>query len=161
MVTHDQAEALSISDRVVVMQAGRITQVDEPYRLYEHPRTRFISGFVGKANLLPGDHDASGCPQVRQGCPQVRQSPGEGALTLSLRPEKIDLLAAGCGRLQGRIVTRFFLGSQWLYRIDTTLGELSVVRRNDGSPPLEEGSAVGLDWPADLLRVLEPGEVSA
>jgi len=153
MVTHDQAEALSISDRVVVMQAGRITQVDEPYRLYEHPRTRFISGFVGKANLLPGDHDASGCPQVRQ-------SPGEGALTLSLRPEKIDLLAAGCGRLQGRIVTRFFLGSQWLYRIDTTLGELSVVRRNDGSPPLEEGSAVGLDWPADLLRVLEPGEVS-
>nr|GFC49036.1 probable transport protein, chloroplastic [Tanacetum cinerariifolium] len=55
MVTHDQAEALSISDRVVVMQAGRITQIDEPYKLYEHPRTRFISGFVGKANLLRGD----------------------------------------------------------------------------------------------------------
>ncbi|MCF5716064.1 ABC transporter ATP-binding protein, partial [Pseudomonas tremae] len=53
MVTHDQAEALSISDRVVVMQAGRITQIDEPYKLYEHPRTRFISGFVGKANMLP------------------------------------------------------------------------------------------------------------
>ncbi|OSN71446.1 Spermidine/putrescine import ATP-binding protein PotA [Pseudomonas syringae pv. actinidiae] len=49
MVTHDQAEALSISDRVVVMQAGRITQIDEPYTLYEHPRTRFISGFVGSA----------------------------------------------------------------------------------------------------------------
>ncbi|QXI30373.1 ABC transporter ATP-binding protein [Pseudomonas vanderleydeniana] len=154
MVTHDQAEALSVSDRVVVMQAGRITQVDEPYRLYEHPRTRFISGFVGKANLLPGDRDVHGCPQVRQ-------VPGEGTLTLSLRPEKIDLLAAGSGRLPGRIRTRFFLGSQWLYRVDTALGELSVVRRNDGSAPLEEGSAVGLDWPAELLRVLETGEVPA
>lgn len=60
MVTHDQAEALSISDRVVVMQAGRITQIDEPYTLYEHPRTRFISGFVGKANMVQGDLDSSG-----------------------------------------------------------------------------------------------------
>ncbi|MFH7416695.1 ABC transporter ATP-binding protein, partial [Pseudomonas syringae pv. tagetis] len=57
MVTHDQAEALSICDRVVVMQAGRITQIDEPYTHYEHPRTRFISGFVGKANMLQGDLD--------------------------------------------------------------------------------------------------------
>ncbi|MDR3659460.1 MAG: TOBE domain-containing protein, partial [Mycobacterium sp.] len=120
----------------------------------EHPRTRFISGFVGKANLLPGDPDASGCPQVRQ-------LPGEGELTLSLRPEKIDLLAAGNGRLPGRILSRFFLGSQWLYRIDTAIGELTVVRRNDGSAPLNEGTTVGLDWPAELLRVLEHGEVPA
>ncbi|NVZ79836.1 ABC transporter ATP-binding protein, partial [Pseudomonas gingeri] len=154
MVTHDQAEALSISDRVVVMEAGRITQIDEPYKLYEHPRTRFISGFVGKANLLPGDRDASGCPQVRQ-------LPGDGALTLSLRPEKIDLLEAGCGRLQGRILSRFFLGSQWLYRVDSMIGEVTVVRRNDGSAPLDEGVAVGLDWPSELLRVLESGEVPA
>ncbi|RRV05302.1 ABC transporter ATP-binding protein [Pseudomonas sp. v388] len=152
MVTHDQAEALSISDRVVVMQAGRITQIDEPYKLYEHPRTRFISGFVGKANMLPGDLDGAGCPQVRQ-------LPGDGALTLSLRPEKIDLVEAGCGRLSGRIVTRYFLGSQWLYRIQTGVGEVTVVRRNDGLAPLEEGTAVGLDWPSDLLRVLDADEV--
>ncbi|WP_257129716.1 ABC transporter ATP-binding protein, partial [Piscirickettsia salmonis] len=54
MVTHDQAEALSISDRVVVMQDGRATQVDAPYRMYEHPQSEFISRFVGKTNLLPG-----------------------------------------------------------------------------------------------------------
>ncbi|MEA9977166.1 ABC transporter ATP-binding protein [Pseudomonas sp. 10B1] len=154
MVTHDQAEALSISDRVVVMQAGRVTQIDEPYKLYEHPRTPFISGFVGKANMLAGDLDADGCPQVRH-------TPGHGALTLSLRPEKIDLLDAGNGRLQGRISVRYFLGSQWLYRIDTALGELTVVRRNDGSAPLTEGTAVGLDWQADLLRVLAADEVHA
>ena len=152
MVTHDQAEALSISDRVVVMQAGRITQIDEPYKLYEHPRTRFISGFVGKANMLPGDLDTDGCPQIRQ-------LPGEGALTLSLRPEKIDLVASGCGRLSGRIVTRYFLGSQWLYRIQTGVGEVTVVRRNDGQAPLDEGTAVGLDWQSELLRVLDADEV--
>ena len=152
MVTHDQAEALSISDRVVVMQAGRITQIDEPYKLYEHPRTRFISGFVGKANMLPGDLDG-------QGCPQVRQVPGDGALTLSLRPEKIDLVAAGSGRLQGNVITRYFLGSQWLYRIETAIGELTVVRRNDGDAPMEEGTAVGMDWQAGLLRVLDADEV--
>ncbi|KPY27657.1 Spermidine/putrescine ABC-type transport system [Pseudomonas coronafaciens pv. porri] len=154
MVTHDQAEALSISDRVVVMQAGRITQIDEPYKLYEHPRTRFISGFVGKANMLPGDLDSSGCPQIRL-------LPGDGALTLSLRPEKIDLVASGSGRLSGRIVTRYFLGSQWLYRLQTDIGEITVVRRNDGQAPLEEGATVGMEWPTELLRVLDADEVRA
>ncbi|WP_095053131.1 ABC transporter ATP-binding protein [Pseudomonas sp. Irchel s3b2] len=153
MVTHDQSEALSISDRVVVMQAGRITQIDAPYTLYEHPRTEFISGFVGKANLLPGERDSAGVVQV---CNR-----GDGELTLSLRPEKIDLLDKGQGRLQGKIVSRFFLGSQWLYGVATTLGELCVVRRNDGSAPLAEGTAVGLDWDATLLRVLSVDEVSA
>ena len=153
MVTHDQSEALSISDRVVVMQAGRITQIDAPYTLYEHPRTEFISGFVGKANLLPGERDTAGVVRV---C-----SHGAGELTLSLRPEKIDLRQAGAGRLQGKVSSRFFLGSQWLYGVSTTLGELSVVRRNDGSAPLNEGTAVGLDWDATLLRVLSVDEVSA
>src|SRR5450830_961614 len=53
MVTHDQSEALSVSDRVVVMEAGRITQVDHPEAVYEHPGNRFIATFVGKANLIP------------------------------------------------------------------------------------------------------------
>ncbi|WP_282347611.1 ABC transporter ATP-binding protein [Pseudomonas sp. PS01301] len=148
MVTHDQAEALSISDRVVVMQAGQVTQIDEPYKLYEHPRTPFISGFVGKANLLPGEYDALGQPQA------LAQT-GDGELMLSLRPEKIDICTAGEGRIQGRIVTRYFLGSQWLYRLDTALGEITVVRRNDGSAPLATGITVGLDWPHELLRVLD------
>ena len=148
MVTHDQAEALSISDRVVVMQAGQVTQIDEPYKLYEHPRTPFISGFVGKANLLPGEYDALGQPQA------LAQA-GDGELMLSLRPEKIDICNAGDGRIQGRIVTRYFLGSQWLYRLDTALGEITVVRRNDGSAPLATGITVGLDWPHELLRVLD------
>ncbi|MCU7250887.1 ABC transporter ATP-binding protein [Pseudomonas koreensis] len=154
MVTHDQAEALSISDRVVVMQAGRVTQIDAPYKLYEHPRTRFISDFVGKANLLAGDYDESGIPQVRH-------TGGEGALTLSLRPEKISLVDAGSGRLQGEVINRYFFGSQWLYHVNTALGEITVVRSNDGNAPLRCGTAVGLDWQASLLRVLAADEVRA
>ncbi|MFL1501845.1 MULTISPECIES: ABC transporter ATP-binding protein [unclassified Pseudomonas] len=154
MVTHDQAEALSISDRVVVMQAGRVTQIDAPYKLYEHPRTRFISDFVGKANLLPGDYDEFGAPQVRH-------ASGDGELTLSLRPEKITLVDAGSGRVQGKVLDSYFFGSQWLYRIHTTLGEITVVRSNDGSAPLGCGAAVGLDWHAGLLRVLAVDEVRA
>ncbi|WP_213880360.1 ABC transporter ATP-binding protein [Pseudomonas sp. dw_358] len=154
MVTHDQAEALSISDRVVVMQAGRVTQIDEPYRLYEHPRTRFISDFVGKANVLPGHTDAHGVVQVQTGADQ-------GTLVLSLRPEKIRLQAAGSGRLPGRVRLRYFLGSQWLYRVATDLGELTVVQRNDGSAPLAPDTAVGLDWPTELLRILAEDEVPA
>jgi putative spermidine/putrescine transport system ATP-binding protein len=152
MVTHDQAEALSISDRVVVMQAGRVTQIDVPYKLYEHPRTRFISDFVGKANLLAGDYDA-------RGIPQVRHAAGDGELVLSLRPEKIQLVGASEGRLQGQVLDRYFFGSQWLYRIHTALGEITVVRSNDGSAPLSCGAAVGLDWQAELLRVLTADEV--
>ncbi|UOP09795.1 ABC transporter ATP-binding protein [Pseudomonas palleroniana] len=152
MVTHDQAEALSISDRVVVMQAGRVTQIDAPYTLYEHPRTRFISDFVGKANLLPGDYDALGNPQVRQ-------AGGSGELTLSLRPEKIQLVDAGLGRLQGSVRDRYFFGSQWLYRVQTPLGEITVACSNDGSEPMGCGTAVGLQWQAELLRVLAADEV--
>ncbi|MFK0345410.1 ABC transporter ATP-binding protein [Pseudomonas asiatica] len=151
MVTHDQAEALSISDRVVVMEAGRITQVDDPYRLYEHPGTPFISDFVGKANRLRGVTGPGGQPQAN----------AQGPLTLSLRPEKISLGPAGSGKLAGRISCRYFLGSQWLYRVDTALGNLAVVRANDGNTPLDEGTQVDLDWNDALLRVLNAGEVAA
>ena len=142
---------MSISDRVVVMEAGRITQVDNPYNLYEHPGTPFISDFVGKANRLRGVPGPGGQPQVA----------AQGPLSLSLRPEKITFGAAGSGKLDGRISCRYFLGSQWLYRVDTALGNLAVVRANDGNTPLDEGTQVGLDWNDALLRVLNAGEVAA
>jgi putative spermidine/putrescine transport system ATP-binding protein len=138
MVTHDQTEALSISDRVVVMEAGRITQVDAPYRLYEQPQTRFISRFVGKANLLPAD---------------------DGALA-SVRPEKLRFVSLGAGRVDGTVRERFFLGSQWLYRVDSALGELIVVCANDGAPALDEGQRSGIDWAAAALQPLS-GEIAS
>jgi putative spermidine/putrescine transport system ATP-binding protein len=161
MVTHDQTEAMSISDRVVVMEAGRVTQIDQPHRLYEHPQTRFISSFVGKANLLEGRVTATGAwATVDLGTVSLEvYAPGVAtgdAVVLSLRPEKIRLVPAGEGCLAGIVRERFFLGSQWLYQVATSAGDLVVVCPNDGAAPAEEGQGIGLDWSAQQVRLL-PG----
>jgi len=166
MVTHDQAEALSISDRVVVMEAGRMTQVDAPYRLYEQPSNAFISSFVGKTNLMAGTLRRDGAssavdvngfrlevaaPDIAAGAP----------VTLSIRPEKILLRAAGAGRLDGRIASRFFLGSQWLFTVETPLGTMTVSTPNQGDEPPQEGSPVGLDWAPANLRIMPSSSAAA
>ncbi|MBC5767979.1 ABC transporter ATP-binding protein [Ramlibacter albus] len=157
MVTHDQAEALSISDRVVVMHGGRIQQVDAPHRLYEQPRSRFISGFVGKTNLLQGRWK-DGSVELAGGARIA--APGDYAdgqeLTLVLRPEKILLTPEGGSGVRGRITERFFLGSQWLYRVECPLGELEVACANDGRAPWPEQAEVALDWAPDAASVLPP-----
>ena len=167
MVTHDQSEAMSISDRVVVMEAGRATQIDHPHRVYEHPRTRFISTFVGKANLVPGQvttaggthtHVNAGPIEVRVEGTQFR--PG-AAVLLSLRPEKLQLVPAVQGRVDGQVRERFFLGSQWLYRVGTAMGDLMVLAPNDGRSALEEGEHTGLDWPDHCMRLLPADEAEA
>ena len=172
MVTHDQSEALSISDRVVVMEAGRITQVDTPYRAYEQPGNRFVSQFIGKANLLTGTvvaaagdeirvdlgHDLLACGQRRH-VPVHEHAPAVGAsVTLSIRPEKLSFCAPQSGRFEATVAGRFFLGSQWLYRVDCTLGPLLVCCQNTGAEPIDEGATVGIDWSPDAIRFVG-GEV--
>ena len=163
MVTHDQAEALSISDRVVVMEAGRTTQIDAPYRLYEQPDSAFISGFVGKTNLLPGRlvrEDGNTAVLLQQGQRMVvedRAAAGlaiGAAVTVCLRPEKLFFTSAAESLTSGRIDERFFLGSQWLYRVDSSLGRLEVSCPNDGAAPLEEQSTVHLRWVPGGVRLL-------
>ncbi len=166
MVTHDQSEAMSISDRVVVMEGGRATQIDHPHRVYEHPRTRFISTFVGKANLLDGRVVSAGArTRVEVGALSVEVDdagfrPGASVL-LSVRPEKVQFTTPGRGRLDGRIGERFFLGSQWLYRAVTPVGDLMVLCPNDGRDALEEGQGVGIDWPDHCTRLLPAEAIGA
>lgn len=167
MVTHDQAEAFSISDRVVVMEAGRITQVDAPYRIYEHPRTRFISHFVGKTNLLearvaqPGPGGRAVVDGRSFALDLPMQLAADAPVTLAIRPEKLRLVDRNAGRLDGRITSRHFLGSQWLYHLDTSLGQLLAVLPNDGITPREEGEMVGLDWADNAVRLLTDESVAA
>jgi putative spermidine/putrescine transport system ATP-binding protein len=166
MVTHDQAEALSISDRVVVMHAGRVQQVDAPHRLYEHPQSRFISGFVGKANLLRGTL-RGGAVELANG---LRLPLGSGThvhglegteVSVCLRPEKLGFAPAGKpGRLPARIEERFFLGGSWLYRVSSALGDLEVRCANDGTAPWPEQADVQLTWADDVARCL-PAEPAA
>jgi putative spermidine/putrescine transport system ATP-binding protein len=166
MVTHDQSEAMSISDRVVVMEGGCATQIDHPQRVYEHPSTRFISTFVGKANLLDCRVSNSGatrtCVEVGALSLDVDDTgfSVDAAALLSVRPEKLQLVPPGQGRLDGEVQERFFLGSQWLYRVATSVGDLTVLSPNDGREALEEGSRTGLDWPAHCMRLL-PAEEKA
>jgi putative spermidine/putrescine transport system ATP-binding protein len=168
MVTHDQSEALSISDRVVVMEAGRITQIDTPYRAYEHPENHFVSQFIGKANMLDGTVVARDGDQIRVDLghsltetgstaqlPARERAIGVGDIvTLCIRPEKLTLCAPGSGRLSGTVASRFFLGRQWLYRLDSGVGEVLVCCQNEGDEPLAEGAKVGIDWHSDAIRFI-------
>ena len=122
LVTHDQAEAMALSDRVVVMNAGRVEQIGRPHEAYEKPATPFVAGFLGKTNVLTLD----GVP-------------------VSVRPEKIAF-ANGTGRLAGRIATRIFQGNHWLYQVDTAAGPVTVIRQNTGEAVRAEGENVGLTW---------------
>ncbi|MEI3850820.1 MULTISPECIES: ABC transporter ATP-binding protein [Ensifer] len=159
MVTHDQAEALSISDRVVVMEKGRITQVDTPYELYEHPRNDFISSFVGKSNFLRATaaFNGKGASISIDNTPirfnTDRREP-DGKVSVFIRPEKLRLTEPAEGQIQGKVTTRYFMGSQWLVSAETPAGVLAVAVPNLGAPPPLEGETVGLAWQNADCRVL-------
>jgi ABC-type Fe3+/spermidine/putrescine transport system ATPase subunit len=126
-VTHDQEEALSMSDRIVIMRHGRIEQVGTPLDLYQHPRTEFAASFLGKSNFLRQD----------------------GAV-YALRPEKIDLAPAGTGpaRLRGQVRDRTYFGAVLKYQITVPGGEEIEVDVDAwrGGEPLPEGAQVDLNW---------------
>jgi len=154
MVTHDQAEALSISDRVVVMEQGAMTQIDAPYRLYERPATAFISSFVGKMNRIEGIWRNGRAEVAGLALPsEPADLPQDTAVALSLRPEKILLGAVGEGFLDGRIQARFFLGSYWLFNVETSAGIVSVSVPNQGDEPPAEGAQISLSWTPANLKV--------
>jgi len=96
-VTHDQAEAMATSDRIAVLDRGRLVQVGGPQELFERPKTRFVAEFVGKANLLTGRFDGDGWLQLQDGI-KIRVVPGSesqtsGQVSVCLRPHNITLLA--------------------------------------------------------------------
>ncbi|MFN7224571.1 MAG: ABC transporter ATP-binding protein [Paracoccaceae bacterium] len=135
-VTHDQEEALAVSDRIVVMDRGGIAQVGTPSDLYERPATPFIADFIGDANLIRGE--------VAQGhftAPGIRLNvPGpDGAATLSIRPERITLLPGGADR----VITATYLGSRMEYVIAAQVGEM-LVSRPITEPRLTTGQDVTL-----------------
>lgn len=164
MVTHDQSEAMSISDRVVVMEAGKITQIDSPYALYEKPQTAFISTFVGKANLLNGRvarQDMRWCVDFGPLKLPLELDRAEinDQVTLSLRPEKVSLVSPDEGYLTGTVTQVFFLGDRWLYHLDTALGELIVAGTNLGVNEVKEGNVFGLTWPTQSMQRLVERQV--
>jgi ABC-type Fe3+/spermidine/putrescine transport system ATPase subunit len=156
-VTHDQEEALSMSDRIAVLNKGRLEQLAPPRAIYESPESRFVAGFIGEANLLPGQVVSSG--QVDAAVlGRLPVSTGElppgSAVTLVLRPEHLRAEPAGEGPF--RVVSVDYGGAQSTLRLDAGGRSLLVSAGNrPGQPPLAVGTAVTVtvqDRAATLLH---------
>lgn len=152
MVTHDQAEAMTLSDRVVLMNKGNVEQVARPFEMYEQPNGRFSSTFLGKANVISGVTVGRSFRVNNLLLPVLPGSP-EGAADYVIRPEKIRF-TSGDGLVRGRVKARVFLGNYWLFNLDTPLGVFHVTQVNTGAPVAEEGQEVRLTWAAENARVL-------
>ncbi|MEA2612876.1 MAG: spermidine/putrescine transport system ATP-binding protein [Chloroflexota bacterium] len=178
-VTHDQEEALTMSDVIVVMRDGRIQQQGDPPELYERPVNRFVAAFIGTSNFLPGSvqsiDSSTGRVAVRTDLGLdlrgfLTDSAAVGrvgdAVTVAVRPERIQVTADGAGppdpgwsAIQGRIHQGTYLGDQTEFRVQTELaGELVVRRQNatgaQASQGLGPGDPVTVQWQEEANLVL-------
>jgi multiple sugar transport system ATP-binding protein len=154
-VTHDQTEAMTLADRIVVMNQRRIEQVGTPLEVYAHPATEFVAGFIGSPamNLMPATPQASG----EHGMLQLRLSDASsvsvpmpagmampaGPLKLGLRPESVRLCAAADGALQGVVEFIEYLGDRTHVFVSLKSGE-RLVALSGGSCPFTLKQTVGL-----------------
>ena len=159
LVTHDQGEAMALSDRIAVMNRGRIEQVAPPHEAYERPATPFVASFLGKTNLLAGlvRDGADGPVFVLDGFALPAHGAAPGPAIATVRPERIAFADAGAG-LAGTVAARVFQGSHWMLSVETTAGTVLVIRQNTGAEMPREGAGVGLTWsPQDMaVRRAEP-----
>jgi putative spermidine/putrescine transport system ATP-binding protein len=148
-ITHDQHEALSMSDRIGVFNQGRLEQVGTPQAVYDAPATRFVAQFVGAANVL-------------EGAPAERWL---GAPAAMLRPERITLAAGpGSARVSGRVAERQYFGAFTRLRVTVGEGETAAQLQADLAHGRTEalpgpGDPVHLQWGADAVHRLGPGRV--
>jgi ABC-type Fe3+/spermidine/putrescine transport system ATPase subunit len=153
-VTHDQSEAMVTSDRIAVMNHGRIEQIDHPRALYNKPKTRFVAGFVGRTNFIEGSSDGHQISFDGFALPRAafeRDVPSEGKAVFSVRPHSMRLSdappAAGDGSMSVGVVVleRAFLGEHWDY----------VVRPREGAVPLRVMTSPMDDIPVGASAWLE------
>ncbi|PYM61800.1 MAG: ABC transporter ATP-binding protein [Candidatus Rokuibacteriota bacterium] len=166
-VTHDQAEALAISDRIAVMARGRIEQLGPAMDLYARPASRFVADFIGEANFLPVEvvaRDATGA-HVRLGPITLTVTDGHrglGPATLVVRPEAILIRAAPSGAiadgvLPGRIRSAAYLGAAGEYAVDTEIGSVNVTDPAMAEGLLPSTTDVWLTLRPRGLALLPPG----
>ncbi len=175
-VTHDQEEALTLSDRIAVMAAGRVLQVDSPVGLYERPNSSFVAGFIGTTNLFHGRVksredgaaivDAGPLGTVRTGCDTGTTETG-GEVVVAIRPEKLELhLAVPSGRgnvLQGRMGPAAYLGDRSHFHVRLAGREepVAVAVQNTEAPMAADPAAIDqpvwLSFNDQAVVLLKPG----
>jgi iron(III) transport system ATP-binding protein len=162
-VTHDQEEALSLSDRIAVMRDGRIQQVADPKALYERPANRFVADFVGTNNLIPGVCKELGAGGILVETPlglihgrsDDRITAGTRCV-LAVRPENVTLGAAGDNVFEGRVIVASYLGSTLRYDVETAPGLVLRVDVSDAwhHRPLAVGQSVRVGFSASVALTL-------
>ena len=165
-VTHDQEEALTMSDRLAVMSSGRIEQVGTPSEVYEEPATAYVADFLGVSNLMDGraeGADASGRCRLHIGEFELSASKGDtdvrGDVKATIRPERIRLEPHGSmgeNFVPGMVDRVVYVGSTLQVFVHLPGGQnLQAWVHNEGEGlPFEQGSPVAVNLPADALRVL-------
>jgi spermidine/putrescine transport system ATP-binding protein len=165
-VTHDQEEAMTMADRIAVMNQGRIEQLGTPTELYETPATAYVAGFLGVSNLIHGTVNGSDSVRLRNG-PEVRVPASAlngrtGDVAVGIRPEKIELGNGQPNAIEGTIVEQAYVGVATQYIVDTECGRLTVYRQN-ASPGLNgasPGDKTTLSWSPDSTFVVDSMEGS-
>jgi spermidine/putrescine ABC transporter ATP-binding subunit len=159
-VTHDQEEALTLSDRIAIIDHGRLMQIGKPEAVYERPDSVFAARFLGDANVFAGKPEGGG---VRLATGELIRTATGNAATAIVRPEKLDVAAAGPSvpdernQIDGEVIQTVFSGASVTYRIRATaLGNepLLVFAQNRSSAPFPRGAAVTVSWsPSDTVAV--------
>ena len=173
-VTHDQEEALSMSDRVAVMNAGRIEQIGTPAEVYEDPATVFVADFLGVSNLM--DADAQSDPAHPEHCTvavgdfRLRAACGDltasGPVKIVARPERVRLLAhgdQGANCLPGMVERTVYVGAtvQVMVRLATGAQVQASIANDGDADSYQQGTPVSVHIPADALRVLRGSAATA
>ena len=136
-VTHDQSEAMAVSDRIIVMEAGRIAQQGAPRELYEMPRTRFVATFMGDANRVRGtltrvDGERADVLLGTLVARVAHRGEADGEVDVAIRPESIVIAPGGTGGLPATVAKAAYLGGTIEYTLATPIGELfAVANAND------------------------------
>ena len=169
-VTHDQGEALSLSDEVAILNRGRLVQSGTPAELYDRPASRFVAGFLGRSNFWPGrvqqvshgtfTYSAGACtsgrPLLRQD--GAGQQPGDAVL-IALRPEKLTLLDGDAGmanQVAGHVTGCSYLGESWLVDLGVPgLGRMQVAVPTWRRAPPRPGELMLVGWDADAAIVVD------
>ncbi|WP_174802159.1 ABC transporter ATP-binding protein [Martelella limonii] len=151
-VTHDQEEALSLSDRVVLLNGGKVEQEGAPSEIYAHPATEFVSGFIGSANVLHATLENGGIAVLKDG--QRLQVPAEaasGPVAVVLRQEDLTVSATGEG-IRAKVKTRVYLGARNRYVL--TLAGETIRMLTDNETVFQPGDEAVLAIDPDRIRVL-------
>jgi spermidine/putrescine transport system ATP-binding protein len=158
-VTHDQEEALTMSDRVAVMNKGRILQIGSPREIYNTPADRFVADFIGDTNFLSGQAEGGG---VRLGSGELVAAPlagRTGAVTLAVRPEQVRICEPGeGGALSATVANLVYFGTDTHCHLALGDGTPIVARlqsRPSGEVEFRKGEAVGLRFEPGAVQVLE------